>query len=108
MVATSTMAHSDSQLVLDGHVLALLLLVTFLCQVPIDETEIGAQPMLLLYLVRAIEEVDVPPANLAEFRARIRAAFEEYPSTLETIGEYVDMAVRVHLTSSSHLTALTA
>lgn len=86
------MARGDSQLVLDGHVLALLMLVTFLCQVPLDPAELGAQQVLILYLVRAIEQVDAPPHNLTEFRARLEAAFDGYPNTLELITEYVEMA----------------
>ncbi|WFD33908.1 hypothetical protein MCUN1_000734 [Malassezia cuniculi] len=86
------MAHGDSQMALDGHVLALLLLVTFLCQVPVDERECGAQQVLLLYIIRGIEEVDSPPPSLADFRTRISSALHAYPNTLELIGEYVDMA----------------
>lgn len=57
----SAMSAPECQLVLDGHTVSLVVLVTFVCLAPSAEREPRATRALLLYLARAIESVRARP-----------------------------------------------
>lgn len=60
------MSAVDSQLQLDGHVVSLLLMHTYLCGVSLSEADPAAARILLVYLVRAVESVRVPQLRVAD------------------------------------------
>ncbi|WFD17962.1 hypothetical protein MCAP1_000173 [Malassezia caprae] len=85
------MVQFGCQQTLDGHTIALLLLVTFVCLAPSDG-ETHARRVLLLFLVRALESIDRAPPHGAALEARLRAVLHAYPSTCEKLLTYLRMS----------------
>ena len=79
------MIQFGSQLALDGNSVALLILITYFCQAAPPDGEERAQCILLIMIARMMEQLDAPPASLAELQTRLHRAFARYPETYEGI-----------------------
>lgn len=83
------MIQFGSQLALDGNSVALLILITYFCQAAPPDGEERAQCILLIMIARMMEQLDAPPASLAELQTRLHRAFARYPETYEGISTYL-------------------
>ncbi|EPQ31932.1 uncharacterized protein PFL1_00131 [Pseudozyma flocculosa PF-1] len=80
---------------LDGHGLAILLLLNFHCRVHLPETSREARRALMLLLMDLIYQAVPPTASLDEFLGHVRSALACEPEQAEVVCEYLNRTLEI-------------